>query len=55
MGFLVKGVSFATCINNNSSCEIPNQVVFYIHMPQGFPRTRFLILVVNGTLHLDLR
>ena len=34
--------------NNNNLDEVHVHMAFYIHMPQGFPRTKFLILVVDG-------
>ena len=36
------------CFNNNSLSEVHDHMALYIHMPQGFPRTRFLISVVDG-------
>ena len=42
------GGAIAMRFNNNSLSEVHVQMALYIHMPQGFPRTRFLITVVDG-------
>ena len=34
--------------NNNSLSEVYDHMALYIHMPHGFPCTRFFVLMVDG-------
>lgn len=48
LGAGIFGGGTAMRFNNNSLSEVHDHMALYIHMPHGFPRTRFFILMVNG-------